>query len=82
MMWDSEGSRLSTWVEETYEVLAPHISEREGGLSHQDAETFLTNHGELDLSESDARYALEQLVNRGYLYEVQGDLFVTQSETT
>lgn len=79
-MRESDGPRLPTWIEGVYEVLAPHLSNQEDGISRADAETFLTTHGDLDLSDTDARYALDQLINRGYLYEVKGNLFVTEME--
>jgi hypothetical protein len=80
MMWDSDRPRLPTWIEDTYEVLAPHLSNQEGGISKADAETFLTTHSDLNLSDADARHALDQLINRGYLYEVEGNLFITEME--
>jgi hypothetical protein len=79
-MRDSDGPSLPTWIEDTYEVLAPHLSNQEDGLSKADAETFLITHSDLDLSDTDARYALDQLINKGYLYEVEGNLFVTEME--
>ena len=51
--------------------------ETEDGFPRSDA------HGELleaDFTDSDAEYALDRLLNRGYLYAVEERLFVTEHE--
>jgi hypothetical protein len=35
-----------------------------------------------DFNTDDAEYAVERLLNRGYLYQVDGELFVTEREDT
>ena len=79
-MWESDGPRLPAWIKDTYEILVPYLSTQEDGASRDDVATFLTEHGELELSKPDVNYALEQLLNRGYLYEVDSELYVTDPD--
>lgn len=79
-MWDPDGDRLPSWVEDAYDVLAPEILEQGEGMARDDAETFLTDGEDLDLTSTDAGYAVDQLLDRGYLYEVGDRLFVTDAE--
>lgn len=79
-MWTSERRHLPPWIEDAYDLLAPRIRDRDGGMPRADAETVLTDRGDLDLNAPDARYALAQLLDRGYLYEVGDTLFVTDAD--
>lgn len=49
-------------------------------MPRDDAKTVLTDHEELEVTPTDATHAVDQLLDRGYLYEVDGDLFVTDTE--
>lgn len=61
-------------------MLVPQILAQENGFSREDAGAFLTDRDDLDLTASDASYVIEQLLDRGYLYEVENTLFVTNVE--
>lgn len=76
-MWNSDGRRLPSWVEDAYDHLAPRILDSDDGIPRDDAVTFLANHDGLALEVSDSKFALRQLPDRGYLYEVENKLFVT-----
>ena len=69
---------LPTWVEEAYEVLASHIDGHQEGISREHAYTLLRDQDGLrfDAPTSDVKYTVKQLLLRGYLYEVDGELFV------
>lgn len=71
---------LPDWIVTAYDVLEADISERDGGLSVEEAQTSLleATADELGLNPADAEYAIQRLLDRGYLYEVDGDLFVTE----
>jgi hypothetical protein len=79
-MWNSDGRRLPDWVEDAYDHLAPRILESDGGIPRDDAVTFLADHDDLALEVSESKFAIEQLLDRGYLYEVEGVLFVTDAD--
>lgn len=79
-MGDPDGHRLPSWVEDAYDVLAPKILEQGEEMARDDAETFLTDREAVELTPTDAGYAVDQLLDRGYLYEVGDRLFVTDAE--
>lgn len=78
-MWDSGDRRLPTWIENAYEALAEQILTQEGGMARTEAEGFLTDRSELELDSGEANYVIEQLLDWGYLYQVDQTLFVTDS---
>jgi hypothetical protein len=53
------------------------IRDHEDGISRDDAVTILVSNDDLALEVSESKFAIEQLLDRGYLYEVEGVLFVT-----
>ena len=70
---------LPTWVKDAYEVLTSYIDGHQEGISREHAYTLLRDQDDLgfDAPTSDVEYAVKRLLLRGYLYEVDGDLFVT-----
>ena len=76
-MYRNNRSQLTPWLEDVYETLASEICQQEDdhGLGTDRARELL--HAE-DLIEADAQYAVERLLDRGYLYTVDGELFVTE----
>ena len=71
---------LPPWINDAYERLAAEIRHRDGGLTTDRAREHLQTEGLIDGRE-DARYALTRLLNRGYLYQVDDELFVTEPES-
>ena len=68
---------LPSYAKEVLRTLAPRISRADGQLSIDEAKVYLSD--EFEQATVDA--ALEQLLRHGYLYEVNGQLRVTEEET-
>jgi len=60
--------------EEALRVLEPAIEDREDGLDRSIAVELLTEEG---FDDESATTVIDQLLNRGYLYDVDGHLRVT-----
>lgn len=60
-------------AEDAFEILTDRFDEGEG-ISWEAVFALLAEEG---YAESDAAYAVHGLLNRGYLYEVNNELFVT-----
>jgi|APHM01.1.fsa_nt_gi hypothetical protein len=73
-MYDRDERPLGAVAESAYEVLLETI-DPEDGIPRSDAHERLL---EADFTDTDAEYALDRLLNRGYLYDVQSQLFVTE----
>jgi hypothetical protein len=73
-MYNSDDRSLGSLSETAYDILCETINS-EDGIRFDDAVAQLSA---ADLTIADAEYALERLVNYGYLYEVDGRLFVTE----
>jgi hypothetical protein len=80
-MYRNNRSQLTPWLEDAYATLASEIRQQEDeddhGLGTDRARELL--HTE-DLIEADAQYAVERLLDRGYLYTVDGELFITEPD--
>lgn len=76
-MYRNDRSRLAPWIEDAYNTLASEIHDQEGdhGLGTDRAREVLHAN---DLIGEDAQYALKRLLDRGYLYTVDDELFVTE----
>ncbi|SEP03219.1 hypothetical protein SAMN04487948_11176 [Halogranum amylolyticum] len=73
-MYNTNNRSLGPLSGDAYELLLTAIESSEG-LAFEEALGHLREEG---FSEGDAEYALERLLLRGYLYEVDGKLFVTE----
>lgn len=73
-MYNTDDRPLGSLAEDAYDLLSEAIVPAEG-ITVDDAHARLC---EADFSAGDADYALDRLLNRGYLYEVDGQLFVTE----
>lgn len=73
-MYNSDDRPLGPLSETAYEMLC-ETTDSGDGIRFDDAVARLSA---TEFTLADAEYALEQLVNRGYLYEVDGQLFVTE----
>ncbi|WP_293032792.1 hypothetical protein [Natronococcus sp.] len=80
---DNPRPPLPTWITDAYEVLSAQIAdsgaEHDGvpAVGRERAVTILTGVEELALERVDAEHAITRLLERGYLYEVDGELRVT-----
>ncbi|WP_306059298.1 hypothetical protein [Natronococcus wangiae] len=79
---------LSPWILDVYTDLRAHLSEKGGGsastasshapaITRKEAIALLSGAGEDAVTQADADYALTRLLERGYVYEVDGELRVT-----
>lgn len=76
-MWKNDSGSLPDWIEDAYEILESHISEREGGVPLDEALEILSHQDQFSSNGTDAKYAIERLLETGWLYEVDGELRVT-----
>ena len=75
-MYNRDERPLGAVAESAYEALLETI-DPEDGIARSDAHERLL---EADYAEADAEYAIDRLLSRGYLYAVNGQLFVTEDE--
>ena len=75
-MYDRDERPLGAVAESAYEVLLEAI-DPDDGIPRADAHERLL---EADYTEADADYALDRLLSRGYLYDIDSQLFVTEDE--
>jgi len=69
---------LPTWIGEAYETLEAEYASGSGELSRTDAKAMLVvEDGNIE-EEADAMYAIDRLLDRGWLYEVNGRLRKTE----
>lgn len=75
---------LPDWIQDAHTVLATHITDgrtgerhdQSSGIDRDQAVEVLCTADDLALDSADADYAIQQLLNRGYLYEVGNELRV------
>ena len=74
---------LPDWILECYDCLRPAMCDREEehvdirAIDRDEAVEFLLADCEVPLEPDDVTYALEQLLNRGYVYQVDDELRLT-----
>ncbi|QFU84447.1 hypothetical protein [Natronorubrum aibiense] len=77
---------LPEWIRECYDLLCSHADPPDNGkaavqvIEYDDATDVLLSDSELALEQRDVEYALTRLLERGYFYEVEGELRVTSPE--
>jgi hypothetical protein len=75
----NESRSLPEWVERGYDILAAAISESaEEQLPRDQAQRVLRDHEEFPDETADAEYAIDRLLETGWLYEVECYLRVTE----
>jgi len=75
-MYDRDEMPIGAVAESAYEVLL-ETTEPDEGIPRDDAHAKLLEAG---FADEDAVYALDRLLNRGYLYAVNNSLFVTDGD--
>jgi hypothetical protein len=73
-MFRDDRPPLPDWILDAYRQLAEQIQTRDGGLPVESAKALLSTEG---ADQADVDYALQRLLDRGCLYQVEGELFVT-----
>lgn len=79
-MWNSDGQRLPDWIREAFELIVAHIDDPDKGLPRARALEILLAQAEFEDAPEDAEYAIERLLDRGWFYEVEGVLRVTDPD--
>ncbi len=80
-MWDSTRPPLPEWIQDLYSRLETHIHTEldQDSLNRQQAvELALQAHPEHNLTHEEISHAITRLINRGYLYEVDNRLYITE----
>ena len=78
----SEGyPSLPGWIEDSYHSLERYLCEQsdEDSFTHHQA-TELIAEANPDFGDADINHALDHLLNRGWLYEVDDQLFITDQQ--
>ena len=65
---------LPAWVQAAYETLETAYTAETDELSREAAHEFLLAEAEQIETDADATYVLDRLLDRGWLYEVEGQL--------
>jgi len=81
-MFSDEPRSLPDWIERGYDILSTEITEgdHDKGIPCNRAREELVGHEDFPDNPDDADYAINQLLNSGWLYEVAGNLRVTIPE--
>lgn len=77
-MYRDERPPLPDWILEVYRQLKPRICRGDNGLVKEKAMALIVTE---EIGETDAEYALQRLIDRGYLYLVDDELYVTDSDS-
>jgi len=80
-MWSNEPRPLPDWIQEAYEILVSRPDVCHDGISHEGAQELLLANETFPDEPADAEYAIERLLNSGWLYEVDGELRITDPES-
>jgi hypothetical protein len=70
--WNSEPP-LPEWIQDAYDDLDPLFNDR-ASIPRKEVEDFLLANSEMIEAEGDAALALKRLLNRGWVYEVGGEI--------
>ncbi|WP_435101490.1 hypothetical protein [Halarchaeum sp. P4] len=68
---------LPEWVQQAYQILVDAADGSHGELSYEAAYAALEEADAFSAEHSDSEYAVERLLKRGYLYEANGALRIT-----
>lgn len=79
-MWSNDSRSLPDWIMEAYEILESGTESPQNGISREEAQRLLRAQEEFPADQADTEYAIEQLLDNGWLYEVEGELRITDPE--
>jgi hypothetical protein len=79
-MWSNEPRSLPDWIEDAYQILVSEMPDQQTDLSHDQAQNLLLSDDTFPDEPADAEYAIERLLDSGWLYEVDGELRITDPE--
>ena len=78
-MWKSDRPPLPEWIKDIYTLLEDHIADSNADSIEQDAAVTLIVDEE-EVPTEDAQHAVKRLLNRGHLYEVNEELYITETD--
>ena len=73
-MWNSDGASLPKWIQDAYDDLAAHFEDPSAEIPREQAREVLVTESDAIDEPADAKYALNRLLERGWLYEVDDSL--------
>ncbi|MFD1571263.1 hypothetical protein [Halorubrum laminariae] len=79
-MWSNEPRSLPDWIEDAYQILVSEMPDQQTDFSHDQAQDLLLGAETFPDESADAEYAIERLLDSGWLYEVDGELRITDPE--
>lgn len=79
-MWKNDRPPLPEWIQNAYEIIVAHVDDPDEGLPRERARAILLAQDELADDPEDIEYAIDRLLGRGWFYEVQDDLKVTDPD--
>jgi len=79
-MWSDDAPSQPDWLERAYELLRARVREDDQALTRERATDVLVADGDVAETPADAEHALERLLDSGRLYEVGGELRVTDAD--
>jgi len=80
-MWDDDRPPLPEWIQDIYSWLETYIQtecDQKFLRRHQAVELAIEAHPDLDVDSSDISHAFDRLINRGFLYEVDNRIYITE----
>ncbi|MDS0280379.1 hypothetical protein NDI85_21570 [Halomicroarcula sp. S1AR25-4] len=79
-MWSNEPRSLPDWIEDAYQTLVSGTPDQQTDLSHDQARDLLLADEDFPNEPADAEYAIERLLDSGWLYAVDGELRITDPD--
>ena len=79
-MWSDDPRPMPEWIQRAYEILVSYTDETDKGIPRARAQKLLVAHENFSEDAADAEYAIDRLLSRGGLYEVDGELRITDRD--
>jgi len=79
-MWSNEPRSLPDWIEDAYQILVSEMPDQQTPLSHDQAQDLLLAAEAFPDEPAATEYAIERLLDSGWLYAVDGELRITDPE--
>jgi len=79
-MWSNEPRSLPDWIEDVYQILVSETPDQQTEFSHNQVQNLLLADEDFPDEPADAEYAIERLLDSGWLYAVDGELRITDSD--
>jgi hypothetical protein len=79
-MWSNKPRSLPDWIEDAYESLVAATAEQNVGIPREQAHEQLLADETFPDEPADAEYAIDRLLDAGWLYAVDDELRITDPE--